>query len=291
MLSKKDVYAHLLNIKTHTSWDSGLNGRSAVCLFLFCYYKLNNDINAYNKGIELLEYEINNLHTIKKADLFDGLCGIAWTVNYLSKEKIIEIDNDDFLPKLLESRLKDLFFTYEKLMSEEHFKINIDILFYFIERFLTTNSEQLKNEYEIFISQSLILFTHFFYQLDKNLSQIQLKDLVNLVRTLNLLIDNFKSPLLNSLLLQSIEGGIKRKSIKLDNINFSHFLKASLYINNEKTYKKVIKLISKNKFETSNFNISKNNIGIWENGYSYLGLQLIAKEKTVKYEFLEYFLK
>jgi len=291
MLSEKDIYIFLLNNKNYESWDSGLNGRSAVSLFLFCYYKLNNDVNAYNRAIELLEYEINNLNKIKNAGLFNGLCGIAWTVNYLSNENIIEINNDDFLPDLLESRLKDLFFTYEKLMSEEHFEINIDILFYFIERFLTTNSEQLKNEYEIFISQSLILFTHFFYQLDKTLSQIQLKNLVLLVKTLNLLIDNFKSPLLNSLLLQSIECGIKRENIKLDNINFSHFLKASLYINNEKIYKKVIKLISKNKFETSNSNISKNNIGIWENGYSYLGLELIAKEKTVKYEFLEYFLK
>lgn len=287
MLLEKDIYTFLLNNTNHESWDSGLNGRSAVSLFLFCYYKLNNDIDAYNRGIELLEYEINNLNKIKTADLHNGLCGIAWTINYLSNRQIIEIDSDDFLPTLLESRLKDLFFTHEKLISEEDFEININILFYFIERFLTTNSESLKNEYEIFISQSLILFTHFFYQLDNNLSQIHIRNLVQFVKTLNLLIENFTSPLLDLLLLQSIECGIKNENIQIQNINLSHFLKASLYINNKKNYKKIIKLISKNKPQKNNYSISKKNIGIWEHGCSYLGLKLILHEQNSLKYFLE----
>jgi len=286
MFLEKDIYTFLLNNKNYKSWDSGLNGRSAVSLFLFCYYKLNNDINAYNKGIELLEYEINNLNKVKTADLYNGLCGIAWTINYLSTKQIIEIDNDVFLPELLESQLKDLFFTNDKLISEEHFKLNVDILFYFIERFLTTNSESLKSEYHIFISQSLILFTHFFYQLDSNLSHFKLKNLVLFVKTLNLLVDNFTSPLLDSLLLQSIQLGVKNEDIKMQNINLSHFLKASLYVNNEKICNKLNKLILKNKSKKDNYNISKKNIGIWEHGCSYLGLKLIVDEQCS----LQYFL-
>jgi hypothetical protein len=58
-----------------------INGRSAVALFFFYHYKLTNKIDSYNRGIELIEYELNNLKNISSVSLFNGIWwGIAWSI-------------------------------------------------------------------------------------------------------------------------------------------------------------------------------------------------------------------
>ncbi|MEY8758518.1 hypothetical protein [Chryseobacterium tongliaoense] len=290
MVSVEEIYTHLSDLQNLENWDSGLNGRSAAALFFFHYNKSKKDLVAYNKGVELLEYELNNLELVFNPGLFNGICGIAWVVNHLSAEKMAEIDHDIFLPELLEQQLKDLFFSTEILISVEQFIINTDILFYFIERFTTTESDVLKKEYSIFINHSLILFTHYFYQLDSNklYENLSSKSLMSFIKTLNLLIEIFPSPLLNFLLSKSIHWILLSVNLEHNPVNLNHLLKSLLYLNDNKLYKKVrilvpkkTKLNTKDINDLKKINLSKN-IGIWNIGYARAGLQLIIEKDNIQ---------
>ncbi|MDV7696961.1 hypothetical protein N6B72_08515 [Chryseobacterium soli] len=296
MLSAEDIYSQLSHVKNYENWDTGLNGKSAVSLFLFHYSKLKKSTEAHNKGIDLLEHELNNLESISNVSLFNGLCGIAWSVNYLASENMIDIDHDDFLPDLLESELKSIFFSNNALISDHQFKNNSDIFFYFIERYSTTQSDILKNEYEIFINRSLILFTHFFHQLDshKLYEKLDIKNLIGFIRNLNLLAQSFQSPLLHFLFSKSNNWVLS--ALEVNNINLSALFQSANYITDTTHSKKLTKLLTKNNKKKVNemtldkINISEN-IGIWNEGTSNLGLKHIVFEDQIKKKSLKYLLE
>jgi hypothetical protein len=290
MLSPEYIYSQLSNVKNHENWDTGLNGRSAVALFFFHYSKFKKNIEVHNKGIDLLEYELNNLESVSNVSLFNGLAGIAWTVNYLSSENIVEIDHDEFLPSLLEDELRIIFFSGDILISNDQFKNCSDIFLYFIERFFTTKSELLKEQYDVFINQALILFTHFFHQLEihKLYEKLDPRTLISFIKNINILKYYFLSPLTNFLLFRSIEWV---SSIQMpSNIHLPLLLKSAEQLNDTKLYKKLVKVQSINKeqkVELDKINILEN-IGIWDSGYSRLGLKSIVFEGEVQKNSLKY---
>ncbi|WP_294331260.1 MULTISPECIES: hypothetical protein [Chryseobacterium] len=269
--------------------DSGLNGRSAVSLFLFEYSDVYTDIIAYNKGIELLEYELNSIEEVKNVSLYNGLTGIAWTINYLSSKNLIEINHDDFLPALLEDQLKNYFFTHNQLISLEHFTFNENIFFYFINRLITTNNDSLRKKYIVFINQGLILFIHYFYQINDLKIKFEMKVLTNFIKTLNLLSDQLKSPLLHLLLTNVLELAVNIENIKHIK-EHSHFIKASVFLNNQKFQNKLKKYKFQNKTYRNNFD-NTFQMGIWQEGLSYQGLKKIMYKKKLQDKFLEYFIK
>lgn len=290
MSSIQNIYLDLLKISNNDSLlDSGLNGRSAVSLFLFEYSDIYNDINAYNKGIELLEYELNSIEEIKSISLFNGLTGIAWTINYLSKKNMIEINHDDFLPGLLEDQLKTYFFTYDQLVSQEHFTFSENIFFYFVNRLVTTNNASLKKEYIVFINQGLILFIHYVHRINDLKIKFETKFLTNLVKTLTFLCDHLNSPLLHILLTNVLEISLNIENIECIK-DHSHFIKASIFINNKKFQSKFKKYKFQNKIYKDNFDNTLQ-IGIWQKGLSYQGLKKIMYKKRLQNIFLEYFIK
>ncbi|WP_295200378.1 hypothetical protein [uncultured Chryseobacterium sp.] len=290
MYSIQEIYLDLLKLPhDFEQLDSGLNGRSAVSLFLFEYSNVYIDITAYNKGIELLEYELNSIEKVKNVSLFNGLTGIAWTINYLSSKNFIEINHDDFLPTLLEDQLKNYFFTHNQLISLEHFTFNENIFFYFISRLIKTNDDLLKKKYRTFINQSLILFINYFYQINDLRIKFDVKVLTNFIKTLNLLSDHLNSPLLHLLLTAVLELAVNIENIEHIK-DHSHFIKASIFLNNQKFQNKLKKYIFQDQTYKNNFH-KTSQMGIWQGGLSYIGLKKIMYEKKLQDKFLEYFIK
>ncbi|WP_343611707.1 lanthionine synthetase LanC family protein [Chryseobacterium oranimense] len=291
MLSLQKIYSHLINLSNFENWDAGLNGRSAVSLFFFHYYKLNNNVSAYNKGIELIEYELNNLENITNISLFNGLSGIAWVTNHLSDQKLLDLDHDTFLPSLLENQFQDFFFSKGSIISEEHFELNCGILFYFIERFSTTKSNALKKNYEIFINQGLILFTHFFYQINDNdySKNISLMSLELFLKILNVLKEIFPSPFLDFLITKTIEWVLKNNDLSSHKSVTKHIFKAAIYLNDNKLLKKV-NILKKSKNTSISADLEYN-IGIWNSGYSRQGIKLIIEKADFTKNSLQYLLE
>ncbi|KAA0126887.1 hypothetical protein FY557_15765, partial [Chryseobacterium sp. SN22] len=292
MYSLEKIHARLISQDNYRFWDSGLNGRSAVALFFFYYYRFAKDVNSYNQGIELIEYELNDLENISNVSLFNGLSGIAWTINHLCIENLLDINHDEFLPDLLEDQLKSIFFSKDYITSQEHFEINCNILFYFIERFISTRSEQLKGNYEIFINQSLIFYTHIFYQLKKNkyYEKFSVNILESFIKLLNLLTNIFPSPLIDFLLSESIKWIIKKPLIHSYPLIQKHISISLNYLTDIKLIKQANIFFEKIKIEDIPDKSDDKEIGIWNSGYSKLGLNLIVKQENHMSDTLKYLL-
>ncbi|REC51682.1 MULTISPECIES: lanthionine synthetase LanC family protein [Chryseobacterium] len=286
-----ELHSILLQQKNCEDWDSGLNGRSAVALFFFYHYKLTNKIDSYNRGIELIEYELNNLKNISSVSLFNGISGIAWSINHLCDENLLDFVHDEILPNLFEKSLKKIFFSKDLILSNQHFETNCDILFYFVERFSSTKSKKFKEKYKIFINQSLIFFTHSFYQLKENnyYENISVKILESFIKILNLLKNLFSSPLIDFLLSESIKWIIKNPLIQSNSSIYRHVNISLTYIKDEKFIKKVNIFLNKKSTENISLCNSKE-IGIWNSGYSKVGLKLITEQEDCIKDTLQYLL-
>lgn len=271
--------------------DPGLNGRSAISLFMFEFYRLTSDVEAYNKGIELIENELNEIHKIKNASLYNGLCGIGWSVQYLSKENLINLDADTFLPQLMEKQLKKIITTKINFTDYVQLDLNNDILFYFAYRFLNTKKKRLKNDYQNILNQILIIYNHQFYQIEsyKYYLNLPFQILFPFIKSLLYLIEiDFISPLIPSL-LEKIMNFTKEKINKdISEFQLINLKKAFKYLNKPKSVIFISSLINNKKLinnETRDYSTIIN-VGVWNNGFvqkNFNNLENVKKDLAFKY--------
>lgn len=264
------------------TYDTGLNGRSAICLFMFEFYRLTSNTEAYNTGIELLEDELNEINQVKSTSLYNGLCGIGLTIQYLSKENFIEIDADNFLPQLMEEALKKVITININFTSYHQLELSNDILFYFAYRFLNTKKKKLKNDYENIINQILIIYNHQFYQIESYKYHLDssLQSLFPFIKCLLYLMEiNFISPLILSLLDKAL------KWVKQDTIqNITEFQSISLkkafrHLNKSKSHNFASSLLHDKKIIPNNLNDGPiTNMGVWNSGY----IQNVFKSNNIE---------
>lgn len=253
-------------------YGPGLNGRSAISLFMFEFYRLTSNIEAYNIGIELLESEFNKIGQVNNTSLYNGLCGIGLTTQYLSKENLVEIDADNFLPQSIEKVLKKVITININFISYTQLELCNDILFYFSYRFLNTKKKKLKNDYQNNINQILIIYNHQFYQIEnyKYYLDLPLQTLLHLIKSLLYLIEiNFISPLIPSLLEKTLRWTKENTTQHITDFQLFILKKAFKYLNKSGSAR-IINVILKNKKIVNNENSNSNtsiNIGIWNNGY------------------------
>lgn len=293
MLSSEYIYSQLSDLKKQKNWDTGLNGRSAVALFFFQYYQTYSETNAYNIGIDVLQNELDEIHKIKDLSLHKGVSGIGWFINYLSSEKIIEVNADTFLPGFIEKQLKKVFFSNLILQTPNQLQICSDVLFYFSCRLFSTKRKRLKTIYHDTINQILILQTHFLYQLEAShlSAQLSFEPIFSNIKSLVYLYEEgYKSPVTELLLARYILLG--KSFITSDLSNFELTILSKAYkILHKRDLEKTIKNLLKMQNHSSDSDINNESIGLWDNGIAKKGLSIINKEYSINNLSLKYLLE
>jgi hypothetical protein len=275
------------------SLSMGLNGRCAVAIFMFEYYRISSDIEAYNYGTELIETELNEINLIYNVSLFDGLCGIAWTVQYLSKEKMIDLNVDSYLSQYIEKHLekfRDSHIIFSHPLQLEYFS---DFLFYFSERMSHTGKKLQKENYLHTLNQTLIILYNHFIQIEKYNSQqnISFESLFPVIRSCVYVSEtNFKSPII-PILLQKVLVWIKDRKIPQIQTAYGKLIlkKAAQYASSSNRGMK--KFTSEFKTDENVLKKEENTLGIWNNSLTNNAIRNILKLNTKKYPGLKYILE
>lgn len=87
----------IANLLAMTRWNSiGVRGKMTVCVYYYLYSRLSG-VNYYERMADNLVDEI--LRSITKMDVSfeNGLCGVAYMLKYLARERYIEMDDDSLL--------------------------------------------------------------------------------------------------------------------------------------------------------------------------------------------------
>ncbi|MGC5744583.1 lanthionine synthetase LanC family protein [Chryseobacterium sp. NFX27] len=267
------------------SLSTGLNGRCAIAIFMFEYYRVSSDIEAYNYGTELVETELNEINLIHNVSLFDGLCGIAWTVQYLSKEKMIDLNADSYLSQYIEKHLekfRDSHINFNHPLQLEYFS---DLLFYFSERMFYTRKKLQKENYLHILNQTLIILYNQFIQIEKYSSQqnISLESLFPVIRSCVYVSEtNFKSPLINTLLQKALLW-IKDRKIHQIQTTYEQFIlkKAVQYASS--SHRGIEKFTSEFKPDENVLKKEENTFGIWNNSLTNSAIRNISELNAKKH--------
>lgn len=113
-----DVMKYLLNMGF--TRNSGLiQGEMGQVLMLLLYARQIGCNGVEDLGVEWLEDLCGRLSKHAPMGMFDGLCGIGWAIEYLSQNRYIEVDSDDFLEDIdravqdgMPRHIKDVSFGY-----------------------------------------------------------------------------------------------------------------------------------------------------------------------------------
>ena len=296
MITSNEYYHYLssfISKNNKYNWSTGLNGNSAVALFFFQYYQTYSETNAYNIGIDMLQNELDEIHKIKDLSLYKGVSGIGWFINYLSSEKIIEVNADTFLPGFIEKQLKKVLFSNFILQTPNQLQICSDVLFYFSCRLFSTKRKRLKTIYHDTINQILILQTNFLYQIEAShlSAQLPFEPIFSNIKSLVYLYEEkYKSPLTKLLLARYILLG--KLFITSDLSNFElKILSKACNIMHKRDLEKTIKNLLKTQDHSNDLDTNNENIGVWDNGIAKKGLCMINKEYSINNLSLKYLLE
>ncbi|HFK5583542.1 hypothetical protein HZP84_15595 [Elizabethkingia anophelis] len=296
MITSNEYYhflSSLISKNNKYNWSTGLNGKSAVALFLFQYYQTYSDINAYNIGIDVLQNELDEFHKIKDLSFHKGISGVGWFINYLSSEKIIEVNADNFLPGFIEKQLKKVFFSNLILQTPNQLQICSDVLFYFSCRLFSTKRKRLKTIYHDTVNQILILQINFLYQIEAShlFAQLSFEPIFSNIKSLVYLYEEeYKSPLTELLLARYILLGKSFITSDLSSFELTILSKAC-NIMHKRDLERTIKNLLKMQNHSSDSDINNENIGLWDNGIAKKGLCMINKEHSINNLSLKYLLE
>src|SRR5690606_19836136 len=108
----RNIY-NSLNNKVDENNDIGiLIGTSGIALFYFKYSEYINSSESFDKGIELIEKNIDLInHGYSIPTYCTGLAGYGWLMNFLKEQQYIEVDNSDLFDKTDE-------LLYEKMIAD-----------------------------------------------------------------------------------------------------------------------------------------------------------------------------
>ena len=92
---------HYLILNSSSFPDIGLfNGKMGISLFFFHYAKFSREEIYVEFAKLLLDQVMDDLTTYTPVNFQDGLCRIGWGIEYLNRQKFIEVDTDEVLTEL-----------------------------------------------------------------------------------------------------------------------------------------------------------------------------------------------
>ncbi len=144
-----------------------LSGLSGMALFQYHYSKyIGNDLN--NIGQDIIELAINKINKGYDYPTFcSGISGFGWALDYLERERFINIDCDEVLVEfddyLYEMMILDMNTGYYDFLHG-----GIGHCFYFLNRYQNTKSQDLKKKYGKILDEFLSLLNRFAISDDKN---------------------------------------------------------------------------------------------------------------------------
>lgn len=133
-----------------------LSGKMGLALFKIYFSKKFKDAKAEKIGIQMIKESISKINNGYYYPTYcSGICGVAWTLDFLKKEELFEIDCDSLL-------INYDGFLLKKMYAELNVK-NLDFLhgaigymYYFFNRYVNTNSNSLKEKYRLILQNCLI---------------------------------------------------------------------------------------------------------------------------------------
>ncbi|WP_223608652.1 hypothetical protein [Chryseobacterium sp. OSA05B] len=282
-----------LQKKELSSLNTGLNGRCSISIFMFEFYRISCNTEAYNYGIELIETELNGIDLISNISMYDGLCGIGWTLQHLSKEKLIDFNPDSYLSQYIEKplmRFRDSNVNFRDPIQLEYFS---DLLFYFSDRLSYTNKKLQKENYIHTLNQTLIILNNQLLQIEKHNDHqnISFENIFSIIRSLVYLSEmNFSSPLISGLLKKIILWIEDKKSHKRPTA-FELFILEKAIPDLASSQLIARKYFTENKISENNYTTEINNLGIWNNSIINHAIRNITALNTKKASGLEYILE
>lgn len=120
-ISKQQILERIVNnlmLKSGSLDDLGLyDGKIGIVLFFYHYARYTKDSLYHDFADILLDDLCNEIHELLPITFSNGICGIAWSVNYLINQKFVEGEPEIILKELDEMimmqnirRIKDLSF-------------------------------------------------------------------------------------------------------------------------------------------------------------------------------------
>ena len=134
-----------------------LSGLSGMALLPFYYAKHRENPEKEDLGIEILSACIDMVNEGFSSPTFcGGLAGMGWAFEHLDEKGLAELDNDDTLSQL-DEYLIDAIRNCLQHGNYDFLHGATGIAFYFFKRYNNTRSLQLKNQYEAYLKEYLIL--------------------------------------------------------------------------------------------------------------------------------------
>ncbi|WP_080777632.1 lanthionine synthetase LanC family protein [Chryseobacterium phocaeense] len=294
---KAEEYYHTLKNHLrkngHAFPGTGLNGRCAIVIFMFEYYRISSDTEAYNYGIELLEAELNEIDLITNISLYDGLCGIGWAVQYLSKENMIDLDADTYLPQYIEKHLEKFRDSQINFTHPIQLEYLSDLLFYFATRFSFTRRKLQKKKYSNILNQNFIILHNQFLQIEKyhSLQHLSFENIFPVVRACVYAYEiGFKSALVPVLLRKALSWLKDLKTQKKQTVFEQYILKkATKYASSSKHTAGNYTI--KSKIPENNAETEQHITGIWNTSITHNLIQNMIALNPEKDLGLEYILE
>ncbi|MGH1518887.1 lanthionine synthetase LanC family protein [Chryseobacterium sp. JK1] len=284
----------LLKIQSFSYPSLGLNGRCAAAIFLFELSGKENNTEIYDQAIDFIERELNEIDKIENLSLYNGLCGIAWTIQYLANEDFIDLNVDSYLSQYLEKHFIQFKDNNYNISTVYQFQTYTDLLFYFSSRYISVKKERQKIKYAQLISQILIILNQQSYtdQTFERQNSFPFQNIFFLLRALIYLLDiDFQSPLIKPL-LQKIKEKIEKKKDFESGDSYQMYIlrKVTIYTSKSQSFtdrKPVIKDYTQNNHITT----KDNSIGIWNNSIVHDAIRKILTTKPEKDLGLNYILE
>lgn len=93
--------ANILLVNNQLVKEYGLlAGKMGVCLYLYEYARFIKSVEYTNYADDLLDEIINNITEVNRVDFSSGLPGIAFGINYLLTNKLVEGDSEEILGEI-----------------------------------------------------------------------------------------------------------------------------------------------------------------------------------------------
>jgi lantibiotic modifying enzyme len=140
----------ILRDQYQNSTDIGvLSGVSGIAIFQFYYARFLQDEQHEDVGAAILTSVIEEINQGYIYHTYcGGIAGAAWAIEFLKKEKFIDLDTDALLPELDDFLINSIHREEENIAFYDFLHGVLGIGYYFLKRYQSTESIVLKKKYK-----------------------------------------------------------------------------------------------------------------------------------------------
>jgi len=145
-----------------------ISGLGGVSLFKFYYAKYLDDYDKLEEASEILTYAIEKINQGYRLSTFcAGISGLGWVIDHLEQEEFLDIGADSVLANLddyIHNSLKN----FMKSKNYDFLHGGLGHGFYFLNRYINTNSAMLRSKYYEILLEFLALLEEMVEKDDEN---------------------------------------------------------------------------------------------------------------------------